>query len=164
LQTLTRAVSPITHSKMAHFILCKFYLDYYYQGFLKTQTYVIFFNFYFFWQDWSLNSGLHHFSHTSSPFGSVYFRDEVLRTICLGWPQTMILQISASHVARNTSVFLDFPSRFPWPQCGFWVCPLLDLKTQVSCMTCCPTPHPSTHKTVGSSSLSTFSFLKNDAE
>jgi hypothetical protein len=42
-------------------------------------------------------------SHTSSPFCSGYLGDEIPRTICLGWPGTVIL-ISASQVARITDV------------------------------------------------------------
>jgi hypothetical protein len=38
---------------------------------------------------------LYCFSHTSSPFCSGYFGDGVLATICLGWPGTGILLISA---------------------------------------------------------------------
>jgi hypothetical protein len=41
-----------------------------------------------------------HLIHTSSPFSSGYFGYEVSRTICPGWPQTVILPpISASQVA-----------------------------------------------------------------
>jgi hypothetical protein len=58
-------------------------------------------------EDWGLNSGLcmltqqtlYHSSHTSSPFCSGYSRNRVLRIICPGWPQVMILLISASQVA-----------------------------------------------------------------
>jgi hypothetical protein len=39
-------------------------------------------------------------SHTSSPFCSGYFGDGVSRAICLSWPRTAILPISASQVAR----------------------------------------------------------------
>jgi hypothetical protein len=39
-------------------------------------------------------------SHTSSAFCSGYFGDGVSWTICLGWPCTEILLISASQVAR----------------------------------------------------------------
>jgi hypothetical protein len=34
--------------------------------------------------------------HISSPFCSGYFGDRASQTICLGWPQTSILPISAS--------------------------------------------------------------------
>jgi hypothetical protein len=43
-------------------------------------------------------------SHTSSPFYSGYFEDEVSRIICPGWPQTVILLILASKLARITGV------------------------------------------------------------
>jgi hypothetical protein len=43
-------------------------------------------------------------SHTSSPFCSGYFGDGVLRTVCPGWPWTMILSISASKVVIITGV------------------------------------------------------------
>jgi hypothetical protein len=43
-------------------------------------------------------------SHTSSSFCSGYFRDGVLQTICLGWPQTTILLISASQALRIIGV------------------------------------------------------------
>jgi hypothetical protein len=33
-----------------------------------------------------------------------YFQDRVSKTICLGWPRTMILLISASWVAKMTGV------------------------------------------------------------
>jgi hypothetical protein len=59
------------------------------------------------WQ--GLNSGqvlikqaLYHLSHFSSPFCSGYFGDGVLQTP--RWPQTAILPISASQVARITGV------------------------------------------------------------
>jgi hypothetical protein len=39
-------------------------------------------------------------SHTCSPFRSDYFGDEVSSTICLGWPPTLILLISASEITR----------------------------------------------------------------
>jgi hypothetical protein len=42
-------------------------------------------------------------SHTSSPFYRYYFGDRDL-TNCLGWPQTEILLISASKVARIADV------------------------------------------------------------
>jgi hypothetical protein len=47
---------------------------------------------------------LYHLSHTFSPFCSGYVEDGVLGTICLGWPQTTVLLISASQVARITGV------------------------------------------------------------
>jgi hypothetical protein len=33
-----------------------------------------------------------------------YFEDGVSRTVCMGWPQAMILPISASQVARIINV------------------------------------------------------------
>jgi hypothetical protein len=47
---------------------------------------------------------LYHLSNTSSPFCSGYLGDGILQIICLGWPRTMILPISASKVARITGV------------------------------------------------------------
>jgi hypothetical protein len=64
---------------------------------------------FFLWY-WDLNWGpctlhlLYCLSHTSSPFCSGYFGDGVLRTICLGWLQTLILLISASQLARIIDV------------------------------------------------------------
>jgi hypothetical protein len=43
-------------------------------------------------------------SHTSCPLCSGNFGDGAFWTICLGWPQTMILLISASQIARITGV------------------------------------------------------------
>jgi hypothetical protein len=43
-----------------------------------------------------------------SPFCSGYFRDGVSQTIFLGWPRTEILLISASQIARITSVNLAY--------------------------------------------------------
>jgi hypothetical protein len=43
-------------------------------------------------------------SHTSNPFCSGYFGDGVSVTISLGWPETSILLISASQVARVSGV------------------------------------------------------------
>jgi hypothetical protein len=43
---------------------------------------------------------LYHLSHISSPFDFGYFGEGISRTICPGWPQTNILLISASQVAR----------------------------------------------------------------
>jgi hypothetical protein len=39
---------------------------------------------------------LYHLSHTFSPFYSGYFGDAIFQTVCLGWPQTSILTITAS--------------------------------------------------------------------
>jgi hypothetical protein len=54
-------------------------------------------------------------SYISSPFFSGYFGDGVSGTICLDWPQIMILPILASQVARITGVshcFYKFLSSF----------------------------------------------------
>jgi hypothetical protein len=45
-----------------------------------------------------------HLSHILSPFCSGYFRAGVWWTICLGWPQIILLLISASQVARLTGM------------------------------------------------------------
>jgi hypothetical protein len=47
---------------------------------------------------------LYHLNHTSSPFCCGYFGDRVSRNICPGWPQIVILLISASQVARITGM------------------------------------------------------------
>jgi hypothetical protein len=47
---------------------------------------------------------LYSLGHTSSPFCSGYFGDRVSQTVCLGWPQTMILLISASQIVKITGV------------------------------------------------------------
>jgi hypothetical protein len=60
-------------------------------------------------------------SHTSSAFCYGYFGDGVSQTICLDWPRTMTLPISASQVAWITDVshrclahpFL-FPGKLSW--------------------------------------------------
>jgi hypothetical protein len=46
------------------------------------------------------NQALYHFSHTTSPFCFGYFGDGILWTICPGWPQTAMLLILVSQVAR----------------------------------------------------------------
>jgi hypothetical protein len=51
-------------------------------------------------------------NHSNSPFCSGYFGVGVSRTICPGWPQTMILPISASQVARITDVSHQHPAYF----------------------------------------------------
>jgi hypothetical protein len=43
-------------------------------------------------------------SYTSSPFCFGYFGDRVSRTVCPVWPQTSILLISVSQIARITGV------------------------------------------------------------
>jgi hypothetical protein len=60
---------------------------------------------------------LYHLSHTSSLFCSGYFGDEVSRTVCLGWPQTAILLISASQVTKIISVNHQHLAQnsFEWP-------------------------------------------------
>jgi hypothetical protein len=57
------------------------------------------------------NQKLYHMSHTSSPFCSSYFGDGDSRTICPGWPQTLILTISASQVARIIGVSHWHPAK-----------------------------------------------------
>jgi homogentisate 1,2-dioxygenase len=47
---------------------------------------------------------LYHLSHTSGPFQSGYFGEVVSQTISRTQPQTTILLISASQVARITSM------------------------------------------------------------
>jgi hypothetical protein len=47
----------------------------------------------------------------SSPFCSGYFGDGILQTICPGWPQTMILPISASQIARITDMSHRSPAK-----------------------------------------------------
>jgi hypothetical protein len=44
---------------------------------------------------------LYHLTDTSSPFCFGYFGDRVLQTICLDWPQTVILHILASQVSHQ---------------------------------------------------------------
>jgi hypothetical protein len=43
-------------------------------------------------------------SHSFTPFYSGYFRDRVPWSICLSWPPTVILLVSASQVVRITGV------------------------------------------------------------
>jgi hypothetical protein len=43
---------------------------------------------------------LYHLGHTSSSFCFAYFEDGVSGPICPGWPQTKILSILVSHLAR----------------------------------------------------------------
>jgi hypothetical protein len=42
----------------------------------------------------------YHLNHNSAPFFLGYFGDRVSWTICLGWPQTVMILISASQVTR----------------------------------------------------------------
>jgi hypothetical protein len=66
----------------------------------------------FFWWDWGVwtqafilaKQSLYHLSHSSSPLCSGFFWMWILWTICLGFPQTTILPISASQEARITSM------------------------------------------------------------
>jgi hypothetical protein len=51
-------------------------------------------------------------SHTSSPFALSYFGDVISQTICPGWPQTSILLIAVSQVARITDVTNQHPAEF----------------------------------------------------
>jgi hypothetical protein len=62
-------------------------------------------------RDWGLSSGLHAYktghSTTWPHLQSIllwYFGDGVLKNICPNWPQITILSISASQIARITSV------------------------------------------------------------
>jgi hypothetical protein len=58
--------------------------------------------FFFFFEVLGLELRAYTLSHSTNPFFFVLgvFRDRVLRTICLGWLQTVVLLISASKVAR----------------------------------------------------------------
>jgi hypothetical protein len=74
-------------------------------------VFYFFLKFFFFFKGvMGLHSGLHsrqafyHLSHFTSLFCVGYFWDMVLQTIFLGWPQTSVLLISASWVARSTDV------------------------------------------------------------
>jgi hypothetical protein len=89
-----------------------------------------FFFFFFFFLEWVWSFGLrascvrakqalYHLIHVSNPFCSGYFGDGVSRTICPGWPQTEILQISASQVVRITSVSHWCPAS-PFVYCTFF--------------------------------------------
>jgi hypothetical protein len=56
-------------------------------------------------QSFSLaNQAFHHLSYTSRPFCFGGFGDRISQTIYQGWPQTVILQISASSVSRSTDL------------------------------------------------------------
>jgi hypothetical protein len=98
---------------------------------------------------------LYHLSHTSSPLCSGYFGDGVLGTICLGWPQTTILPISASQISRNTGIFFlreiynickevnyGFCDGFPVARkrlkcgCGVWVADDKWVSDSIGCMRC----------------------------
>jgi hypothetical protein len=64
-----------------------------------------------FWWYWVWTQGrtlarqmLYYLSHSASPFLCGFFWDRVSWTICPGWPQTKILLISASWVARITEM------------------------------------------------------------
>jgi hypothetical protein len=60
-------------------------------------------------------------SHTSSPLCSGYFGDGISQTIYSGWPQTSMLPISASQVAKITGVsHWRLTSLFYWWQ--LYVC------------------------------------------
>jgi hypothetical protein len=52
--------------------------------------------------------------HLQSIFCSAYFGDGVLGTICLGWPPTSLLPISASQVARITGMSHRCPVWISW--------------------------------------------------
>jgi hypothetical protein len=51
-------------------------------------------------------------NHTSSPFCTGYVGDGVSQTVCLGWPLTVFLLISASQVARIISMSHWHPAIF----------------------------------------------------
>jgi hypothetical protein len=55
-------------------------------------------------QGFALAKVLYHLSCTSCLFCSDYFGDGVLWTVCPGWPQTLVLLISAFQVARISVV------------------------------------------------------------
>jgi hypothetical protein len=63
-------------------------------------------------------------------FYSGYFGDGVSQTICLGYPQTVILPISASQVARITGVSYQCPAALLMFPCAYFQivpCPLTSL-------------------------------------
>jgi hypothetical protein len=66
---------------------------------------------------WCLQSRCSQSRHSTTwatlprPFFSGYFGDGVSRTICRGWPQTSILPISASQVARILGVSHQHPAK-----------------------------------------------------
>jgi hypothetical protein len=87
---------------------------------------------------------LYSLSHSSRPFCSGCFKDGVSETICPGGPQTEILPISASQVARITGMRHRCPvitTILPW-SCSLWplsldlqhflVSPILTLVPSVS--------------------------------
>jgi hypothetical protein len=57
---------------------------------------------------------LYHLSWTSSPFCYGYFGDGLSQTICLSWPHTMILRISASQVTRIIGMSHCLNSHLPF--------------------------------------------------
>jgi hypothetical protein len=101
-----------------------------------------------------LNSGLHICKtgvlllepHLKYIFALGYFGDEVLQTVCQGWPRTMILPISASEIARITGVSHPHSAEMPFfflfdyelrilsgqlnPSCSMMSCPSTSL---ISC-------------------------------
>jgi hypothetical protein len=67
--------------------------------------------FFFFWWDWDLKSGLHNHKAGSLllaipavHFALLILEMGVSRILCPGWPLIVILQISASQVARITGM------------------------------------------------------------
>jgi hypothetical protein len=70
---------------------------------------------------------LYHLSHTSSSFCSGYFEDSISQIICLGWPRTVILMISAFQVARIIGVSHRCPADIPtlylsiYQLMGIWI-------------------------------------------
>jgi hypothetical protein len=80
--------------------------------------------FLFFGWDLSLNSGLCTCKAGAlllkphlHPFWSSYFGSGVSQTICLGWPGTVILPISASQITRITGMSHLAPSLGCWWEC-----------------------------------------------
>jgi hypothetical protein len=57
-----------------------------------------------FWQYWGLNSGPMPWATPPSLFCKGFFQDSISQTICPCWPQTLILLICASWVARITGM------------------------------------------------------------
>jgi hypothetical protein len=53
---------------------------------------------------------LYHLSYTFGLFGSGYFGDGILGTICLVWHGTVIFLMSASQVARIIGVSHQYPA------------------------------------------------------
>jgi hypothetical protein len=83
--------------------------------FLSCKTESPFF-FFLFWLK------LYHLDNTCGPISSGYFGDRVLWTICLGWPWALILQISASQVARIIGMSQWYLAEVPiFADCQLWI-------------------------------------------